>query len=173
MAAKTVLVTGCSDNGIGSALGKVLQERGYHVFATARNVSKMKWLEGLDRVTPIQLDITKPADIKAAIETVSKTHGKLDHLINNAGRNHFMPVLDVEVDTVRTLFEINYFGQLAVTQAFAPLLVKVRKSFEINAADKLIYEAGKRTSHIHHINLRLRQYTMDGHVSLLLYISVF
>lgn len=136
MAAKTVLITGCSDNGIGSALGKVLHERGYHVFATARNVSKMKWLEGLDRVTPIELDVTKPANIKAAVKTISTTtDGKLDCLINNAGRNHFMPVLDVEVDAVRPLFETNYFAPLAVTQAFAPLLIKVRKSLETKTAD--------------------------------------
>ncbi len=126
MASKTVLITGCSDNGIGSALGKVFHERGYHVFATARNQAKMTWLKGLDNVTPIQLDVTKPADIKATVETVSKaTSGKLDHLINNAGRNHFKPVLDVQLDEVRDLFESNYFGPLSVTQAFAPLLIKV------------------------------------------------
>lgn len=126
MAPKTVLITGCSDNGIGSALGKVFHERGYHVFATARNPAKMSWLEGLDNVTPVKLDITKAADIKAAVETVTKaTDGKLDHLINNAAKNHFMPVLDVEVDAVRDLFESNYFGPLSVTQAFAPLLIKV------------------------------------------------
>lgn len=141
MAGKTVLITGCSDNGIGSALGKVLHERGYHVFATARDVSKMKWLEGLNRVTPIELDITKPADIKAAVEAISTiTDRKLDHLINNAGRNHFMPILDVEIDAVRNLFETNYFAQIAVTQAFAPLLIKVRdflQSVPAVLADKL------------------------------------
>lgn len=132
MATKTVLITGCSDGGIGSALGQVFQQRGYHVFATARNPSKMKWLENLDGVTPIQLDVTNPADIKAAIETVSKaTNGKLDHLINNAGRNHFMPVLDVDLDVVRALFETNYLAPISVTQAFAPLLIKVRSTISL------------------------------------------
>ncbi|KAF2125710.1 NAD(P)-binding protein [Dothidotthia symphoricarpi CBS 119687] len=127
MVLKNILITGCSDNGIGSILGQVFHERGYHVFATARNPAKMTWLEGLHNVTPVELDITKPADIKAAVERVSKaTRGKLDHLFNNAGRNHFMPVLDVELDVVRDLFESNYFGPLAVTQAFAPLLIKAK-----------------------------------------------
>jgi len=127
MALKTVLITGCSDNGIGSALGKTFQERGYHVFATARDTAKMAWTKGLDNVTPIVLDIKKPGDIKKAVETVSKaTDGKLDFLVNNAARNHFMPVLDVEVDAVRDLFESNYFGPLSVTQAFAPLLIKAK-----------------------------------------------
>jgi 1-acylglycerone phosphate reductase len=87
----------------------------------------MTWTKGLKNVTQIVLDVKKPADIKNAVETVAKaTNGKLDFLVNNAARNHFMPVLDVEVDAVRDLFESNYFGPLSVTQAFAPLLIKVK-----------------------------------------------
>ncbi|KAF2274906.1 NAD(P)-binding protein [Westerdykella ornata] len=99
MSPQTVLITGCSDNGIGSALGKVLQQRGYHVFAAARNLTKMTWLKGLPNVTPIILDITKAEHIQSAVKTVSEaTGGKLDHLINNAARNHFMPILDEDLD---------------------------------------------------------------------------
>jgi 1-acylglycerone phosphate reductase len=126
MSPKTVLITGCSDNGIGSALGFEFHKRGYHVFATARNVSKMTWIKGLDNITPLELDVKKPSDIKNAVETVSKaTDSKLDFLVNNAARNHFMPILDVEIDEVQDLFETNYFAPLAITQAFAPLLIKV------------------------------------------------
>ncbi|KAI1761657.1 putative hydroxybutyrate dehydrogenase [Hypoxylon sp. FL1150] len=56
-------------------------------------------------------------DIKAAVEVVTKhTGGTLNYLVNIAGRNHFMPVRD--------LFEINFHGPIALTQAFAPLLIK-------------------------------------------------
>ncbi|PVI02452.1 NAD(P)-binding protein [Periconia macrospinosa] len=127
MNAKTVLITGCSDNGIGSALGRVFHDRGYHVYATARNLSKMTWIEGLDNITPVTLDVTKPEDIKVAIDTVARaTDGKLDVLINNAGRNHFMPLLDVGTNEYRTIFETNYLGPLLVTQAFSPLLIKAQ-----------------------------------------------
>jgi len=113
MAPQTVLITGCSDNGIGSGLGKVFHERDYHVFATARNPAKMTWLEGLSNVTPITLDITKSDDIQAALEVVTKaTGGQLDHLINNAARNHFMPVLDEDLDEARKLYEVNFSGPL-------------------------------------------------------------
>jgi 1-acylglycerone phosphate reductase len=126
MASPTVLITGCSDNGIGSALGKVLHERGYHVFAAARNTAKMTWLEGLKNVTPITLDITKAADIQAARDAITKsTGGTLDLLVNNAARNHFMPILDEEINDVRQLYEVNLIGPLALTQTFAPLLIKV------------------------------------------------
>lgn len=124
---ETVLITGCSDGGIGSALALTLQQRGLHVFATARDPTKMSSLQGLDNVTTLKLDVLKPAEIKAAVEAVSKATGStLNYLINNAGRNHFMPILDEELDAVRNLFEINFYGPLAVTQAFAPLLIKAK-----------------------------------------------
>lgn len=50
----------------------------------------------------------------------------MNYLINNAGRNHFMPILDEDLDAVRNLFEINFYGPLAITQAFAPLLIRAK-----------------------------------------------
>ncbi|KAI6090487.1 hypothetical protein F4821DRAFT_228371 [Hypoxylon rubiginosum] len=124
---ETVLITGCSDGGIGSALAVLFQKRGFHVFATVRNPSKMKSLDGLSNVTLLTLDIVKSDDIKAAVEAVTKhTGGTLNYLISNAGRNHFMPILDEDLDKVRDLFEINFYGPIALTQAFAPLLIKAK-----------------------------------------------
>lgn len=124
---ETVLITGCSDGGIGSALAVLFQQRGYHVFATARDVSKMSRLNGLPNVTPLTLDVVEPAHIKAAVEAVTEhTGGTLNYFISNAGRNHFMPILDEDLDTVRSLFEINFIAPIALTQAFAPLLIKAK-----------------------------------------------
>lgn len=88
---ETVLITGCSDGGLGSALAVVLQQRGLHVFATARDASKMSDLHGLPNVTTRILDVVKPTDIKAAFELVSKQTDTLNCLLCNAGRNHSMP----------------------------------------------------------------------------------
>lgn len=124
---ETVLITGCSDGGIGSALALVLQQRGLHVFATARDPSKMSKLKDLPSITMVTLDVTKPGDIKAALGLVKQeTGGTLNYLVNNAGRNHFMPILDEDLDVVRNLFEVNFYGPLAITQAFAPLLIKAK-----------------------------------------------
>ncbi|KAI1458760.1 putative hydroxybutyrate dehydrogenase [Annulohypoxylon moriforme] len=124
---QTVLITGCSDGGIGSALAILFQKRGFHVFATARNPSKMKSLDGLSNVTLLALDVVKSDDIKTAVDAVTKhTGGTLNYLVSNAGRNHFMPILDEDLDKVRDLFEINFYGPIALTQAFAPLLIKAK-----------------------------------------------
>ncbi|KAI1850728.1 hypothetical protein JX266_004010 [Neoarthrinium moseri] len=103
---QTVLITGCSDGGIGSALALIFQQRGFHVFATARDVSKMSKLNCLSNVTLLTLDVVKSDHMKVVVET----------------------------------------GPIALTQAFAPLLIKAggtyaasKKSIEI-VADTLRLE---------------------------------
>jgi NAD(P)-dependent dehydrogenase (short-subunit alcohol dehydrogenase family) len=130
MPTQTVLITGCSDGGIGSALALAFQQRGFHVFATARNTTKMSNLADLPNVTLLTLDVTDSTTIKAAVDTVAKeTGGTLDFLVNNAGRNHFMPLLDEDIDQTKELFDTNVWGPLAVTQAFSPLVIKTKGSF--------------------------------------------
>ncbi|CAH0034019.1 unnamed protein product [Clonostachys rhizophaga] len=120
MSKQTILITGCSDGGIGSALAIVFQKRGFHVFASARDPTKMSTLKDLPNITLLTLDVH-------VVDTISeKTNGTLDFLISNAGRNHFMPILDEDLDTVRNLFEINFFAPIALAQAFAPLLIKAK-----------------------------------------------
>lgn len=127
MAPKSVLITGCSVGGIGFALAEEFQTRGFHVFATARTRSKTSNIENLPNVTFIPLDVADISTISAAVEVVkAHTGGTLDYLVNNAGRNYFMPTLDVDIDEGKRLFDINFWGALAVTQAFAPLLIAAK-----------------------------------------------
>jgi 1-acylglycerone phosphate reductase len=126
---KTVLVTGCSDGGIGSALAITFQKRGFHVFATARDPTKMSDLKDLPNVTRLTLDVDKSADIAAAADVVLKeTGGTLDYLVNNAARTHVMPVLDEDIEKAKTVFDTNVWGTIAVTQAFAPFVIKAKGS---------------------------------------------
>jgi 1-acylglycerone phosphate reductase len=121
----TVLITGCSDGGIGSALAVAFQSRGYYVFATLRDPSKASELSKLPNVMVITLDVTNASHIAAAVQVVQgETGGSLDYLINNAGRNHFMPLLDENIETAKLIFDTNVWGTLAVTQAFATFLIK-------------------------------------------------
>ncbi|KAK8047544.1 hypothetical protein PG996_015608 [Apiospora saccharicola] len=161
---KTVLITGCSNGGIGSALARIFHQRGYHVFATARDTSKMSELSELSDVTQLTLDVVKSDDIKSVVEQVTKlTGGKLDCLVNNAGRNHFMPILDEDLDVVKDLFQINFYGPLALTQAFAPLLIAAKGmavyitsiSGYINVPYMGTYAASKRSLELVAETLRL------------------
>ncbi|KAK6827481.1 hypothetical protein PG987_010822 [Apiospora arundinis] len=161
---KTVLITGCSNGGIGSTLALLFHRRGYHVFATARDISKMSELADLPDTTLLTLDVVKPADIKAAVERVTQlTAGKLDCLVNNAGHNHFMPILDEDLEVMRDLFETNFYGPIALTQAFAPLLIESKGmaayitsiSGYVNTPYMGTYAASKRSLEIVAETLRL------------------
>jgi 1-acylglycerone phosphate reductase len=126
---KSVLVTGCSDGGIGSALALAFAQRGLLVFASARNTAKMSALANLPNIRLLTLDITNPEDVRAATTAVKKeTGGSLDYLVNNAGQTRYMPLLDEDPDfeQAKELFELNVWSQLRMVQAFAPLLIEAK-----------------------------------------------
>lgn len=116
---RTVLITGCSDGGIGAALAVAFDEAGLHVYATARNASKMEYLASLGIETSM-LDVQSESSIAACVSRLSS----LDILVNNAGTQHLMPVVDVSLPEARKLFDLNVWSHIAVTQAFLPLLLE-------------------------------------------------
>jgi 1-acylglycerone phosphate reductase len=85
MVQKTVLITGCSEGGIGDALAKAFHKKGLRVFATARNLAKTEHLKAL-RLDVLPLDVVNEESIKKAVESVrTATGGTLDILVNNSG----------------------------------------------------------------------------------------
>lgn len=129
MALKSVLITGCSEGGIGSALALAFQKRNLRVFATARDPSKMVHLSELPNVTLLQLDPTSKSSVEEAAKVVSaKTGGVLDYLINNAGQVMTAPTLDIDIDKAKEMYEINVWGMIRVTQVLSPLVIASRGS---------------------------------------------
>ena len=122
-AKRTVLITGCSDGGLGAALAHVFHEQGLRVFASARDTAKMSKQKEAG-IECLELDVLSDDSIKAAVKHIaSSADGKLDILINNAGGGHYMPFLHLDLQKARELFEINVWSYLAVTQAFLPMLM--------------------------------------------------
>ncbi|KAF2659507.1 NAD(P)-binding protein [Lophiostoma macrostomum CBS 122681] len=125
---KICLVTGCSNGGCGAALAEAFRDAGYHVFATARSPSKIpQSLHSSPNVTVLALNVTSSQSIAALAKEVGmQTGGKLDVLVNNAGLGLSKPALDTTIDEARKLFDLNFFGVLEMTQAFAPMLVRAQ-----------------------------------------------
>ncbi|KAF7190487.1 Short-chain dehydrogenase ptmH [Pseudocercospora fuligena] len=151
---KFALITGCSEGGIGASLALAYLETGrYHVFVTARNTSKIpQSLAALQDATVLALDVTSKESIAAAVDAVSTfSSGRLDVLVNNSGSGLTAAALDSDIDAAKAVFEVNFFGVLATTQAFASLLVKAKGvvvnnssgSAEINELYMGIYSASK------------------------------
>jgi NAD(P)-dependent dehydrogenase (short-subunit alcohol dehydrogenase family) len=124
IADSSVLVTG-ANRGIGKALVEEALRRGAkRVYAGTRQ----PWSHPDDRVTPVTLDVTNPAQIQAAVENV----GSLDILINNAGIALFDDLSDG--GALEQHLAVNLFGPYRVTQAFLPLLTRSRGAIVNNVS---------------------------------------
>lgn len=124
---RSVLITGCSDGGMGAELAKAYHKAGFHVYATARDTSKMKSLAS-SGIQTLQLDVQSPS----SIEECRKAVVHLDILVNNAGAQYTMPVTDISITEAKNIFDINVWGNIAVTQAFLPLLRESPKAIIAN-----------------------------------------
>ena len=123
---KTVLITGCSDGGLGAALAITYHEAGYRVFATARNPSKMAALKGMG-IETLTLDVVSEESIAACVSSVSKLTGDtLNVLVNNAGAQYNMPISDLSIPEAKKIFDLNVWGCISIIQAFIPLLMKAK-----------------------------------------------
>jgi len=123
-----VVVTGAS-SGIGKHAAISLAKKGYTVYACCRSKSDMEKMqaEGVSTLRPVILDVTKQATIDSAFDFIQKDLGTLPliGLVNNAGIAKTSPVEIMDLDKhARANFEVNYFGVIAVTQKFLPLLRK-------------------------------------------------
>jgi NAD(P)-dependent dehydrogenase (short-subunit alcohol dehydrogenase family) len=122
---QSVVITGAS-KGIGRATALRLDRAGYRVFAGVRRREDADALqaEASDNLQPLMLDVTDPHQIAAAVEQVESTAGQagLTALINNAGIAVAVPLEYIPLDELRHQFEVNVVGQVAVTQAFLPLI---------------------------------------------------
>ncbi|KAB8252926.1 hypothetical protein BDV35DRAFT_375773 [Aspergillus flavus] len=124
---KSVLITGCSKGGFGEAMAKVYHAKGFQVFATLRNLTKVGSLADYDGVRILELDVTSVESIHQCAQTVAKhTGGRLDVLVNNAGVNAIVPLLDASLDEAKKVYDTNVWSIVGMVQAFAPMLIQAK-----------------------------------------------
>jgi NAD(P)-dependent dehydrogenase (short-subunit alcohol dehydrogenase family) len=118
---KTVLITGCS-SGFGLEIARHFLERDWTVYATMRKPED-NVLPSSPRLHVLPLDVTDPDSIDRAVAAA----GPIDVLVNNAGVGALGVLEGMAMPTVRTIFETNTLGTIAVTQAVLPQL-RLRQS---------------------------------------------
>jgi meso-butanediol dehydrogenase/(S,S)-butanediol dehydrogenase/diacetyl reductase len=124
---KVVLVTG-GGTGIGRAIATAFLAEGAKVAVTGRRAEPLQALarEYKGRVLPISADVTKAADRKRAVETVTRDFGRLDILINNAGVFHMKPLLETTDEEIEQVYGANTLGLISLTREALPHLQRTK-----------------------------------------------
>ncbi|HQH19432.1 MAG TPA: SDR family oxidoreductase [Bacteroidales bacterium] len=127
---KVVIITGAS-SGIGKSLAVVFAKAGANVVVAARNMEKLIQLkEELKdfNVLPIQTDVSKEADCKRLIDETIRHYGTIDILINNAGISMRAIFEEVDLNVIRQLMDINFWGTVYCTKFAFPYILKNKGS---------------------------------------------
>jgi len=113
------LITGTS-SGFGRAIAEAALDRGDRVVATARDPGQLSNLATDHGVQVIALDVTDPEQRLGAVDQAVEKFGRIDVLVNNAGRTQVGAVEETTDDELRSLFELHFFGPVALTRAVLP-----------------------------------------------------
>jgi NAD(P)-dependent dehydrogenase (short-subunit alcohol dehydrogenase family) len=135
MTQKVALVTGAS-SGIGKATAELLARNGYFVFVMARRMDRLEQLRS-DQVEPIYLDVTNNKAIRATVEHIILTKGRIDVLVNNAGFGQLGAIESVSMEAARQQFEVNVFGYACFMQAVLPYMREQKSGRIINISSIL------------------------------------
>lgn len=150
---------------MGAALAKEFHNSGLHVYATARDLSRMEGLTALG-IETLMLDVQSESSISECVKQISS----LDILINNAGASYTMPIADISLPEAKKLFDLNVWSYIAVTQAFLPLLLKSPKAILANHTStgaaisipfQAVYNASKAAMSSFTNSLRLELHAFD------------
>jgi short-subunit dehydrogenase len=124
---RRVWITGAS-SGIGEALAYELSRRGAHLVLSSRREEALQDVRTRcprpddHRVQP--LDLAEPASLQRAADAVQKAVGPVDVLVNNGGVSQRGTAAETEMDVVRRLLEVNFFGAVQLTKAVLPSMIE-------------------------------------------------
>ena len=124
-------ITGCS-TGFGREMAEQAIAHGYRTVVTARDPTTLEGYAAAENALVLQLDVTKPDQIAAAIAATEEKFGWIDVLVNNAGIGYFAAVEESEEAEVRKMFEVNVFGTSRMIHAVLPGMRQRRKGCIVN-----------------------------------------
>jgi NAD(P)-dependent dehydrogenase (short-subunit alcohol dehydrogenase family) len=113
------LITGAS-SGFGRAIAEAALASGDAVVATARRTDGLDDLAPGERVHVLPLDVTDAAQREAVVAEALERFGRIDVLVNNAGRTQVGAVEETTEEELRALFDLHFFAPAALTRAVLP-----------------------------------------------------
>ncbi|MDI9849349.1 oxidoreductase [Rhodoblastus sp. 17X3] len=129
---KVAIVTGAS-SGIGKATAEALGRAGFTVYGTSRRTVENR----PKNVTMLVADVTDDASVKQLVSEVLMRAGRIDLLVNNAGLGLFGGAEESSMAQAKSLFEVNFFGLVRMTNAVLPYMRKNGGGHIINISSVL------------------------------------
>ena len=121
---KVVIITGAS-SGIGKATAKLFAQKGAKVVLAARSKEKLEALaKELPKSVVVPTDMTKAKEIATLVQRTMEQFGRIDILINNAGRGYHVPLMEIESKKFHALFDLDVVGPLIAMQQVIPVMKK-------------------------------------------------
>jgi short-subunit dehydrogenase len=139
---KVAIVTGAS-SGIGKATAEALARAGFRVFGTSRRTLK----DGPKQVAMLVCDVTDDASVTQLVSEVLSRAGRIDLLVNNAGLGLFGGAEESSVTQAKSLFEVNFFGLVRMTNAVLPSMRKNGGGHIINISSVLGFIPAPYSAH--------------------------
>lgn len=139
---KTWMITGAG-RGLGVDIAKAALAAGYRVVATGRNPDAVtRTLGASDDLLVVKLDVTNPADAKAATQAALERFGHIDVLVNNAANFYAGFFEEISPEDFRAQIETNFFGPINVTRAVLPIMRAQRSGLVVTISSTAGIAAG-------------------------------
>lgn len=130
---QVVLITGCSQGGMGFEIALAFARKGCTVYATSRSLSSMVALSRVPSIHTLELDVTNREQVEAVVQQVVLEQGRIDVLFNNAGcMPAFNSVVEADMEAMRSTFDTNFFGTVHMCQAVGRHMAQRRSGHIIN-----------------------------------------
>lgn len=129
---QVVLITGCSEGGIGHALAHAFASEKCLVVATSRSLTSMSDLEHDSRFYLQELDVLSDESVQHVLSNVLEKFGRIDIVVNNAGVQCIGPLAEIPLSALQHTFNTNVYGSMRLVQAVVPHMASRRKGKIVN-----------------------------------------
>ena len=131
---KVVIITGAS-GGIGADIARLFAEDGYKIvyhYNENKNEGLIEELSKKTEVLPVKADFAKKEDLDNLVDVAIKTYGKIDCLVNNAGKSQYKLILDESYESIQNLLSVNLASTIYLTSKVSKNMVKFSSGNIIN-----------------------------------------
>ncbi|KAJ8430843.1 hypothetical protein Cgig2_034170 [Carnegiea gigantea] len=137
-----VLITGCTEGGIGSALARAFAAEKCAVVATSRSLSSMTNLKDDPHFFLLELDVLSDESVNHVLSKVLERFGRIDILVNNAGVHCVGPLAELPLSAIQRTFDTNVYGGMRLIQAVIPQMVCRKMGKIVNVGSVTVMAPG-------------------------------